>query len=83
MTPKIDFTKQLDSYQARHRRFRILDVPPLQYLMIDGHGDPNTGREFADATATLYPIAYKLTFTSKKISARTTSTCRWRPVVVA
>ncbi len=64
-TSKIDFKKTLDSYQAQHHQFRIVDVPKLQYLMIDGHGDPNTGKEFADAIVALYPVAYKLKFASK------------------
>ena len=38
----------------------------MQYLMIDGHGDPNTSGEFAAAIAALYPVAYKLKFASKK-----------------
>lgn len=63
---KIDFKKTLDSYRARHNEFRIVDVPKLQYLMIDGHGDPNTSQEFKDAITTLYPIAYKLKFASKQ-----------------
>lgn len=42
MTQKIDFKKTLDSYQARAGEFRVIDVPELQYLMIDGSGDPNT-----------------------------------------
>jgi len=41
-------------------------VPPLQYLMIDGHGDPNTSAAYADALATLYPVACKLKFLSKR-----------------
>lgn len=63
---KTDFRKTLDSYQARHHAFRIVDVPPIQYLMVDGHGDPNTSQEYADAIAALYPIAYKLKFASKR-----------------
>ena len=66
MTQKIDFKKQLDSYKAGRHAFRIIEVPPLQYLMVDGHGDPNTSQEFADATAALYPVAYKLKFASKQ-----------------
>lgn len=62
---KVDFKKSLDSYRARHREFRVLDVPPLQYLMVDGHGDPNTASEYAEAIAALYPIAYGIKFASK------------------
>jgi hypothetical protein len=61
----IDVKKTLDSYRATAGEFRILDVPPVQYLMIDGHGDPNT-RAYADAIAAIYPVAYKLKFASKK-----------------
>ncbi|MDO7883192.1 GyrI-like domain-containing protein [Salinibacterium soli] len=65
-TEKTDFKKTLDSYQAKRGVFRVVDVPPLQYLMIDGHGDPNTSPAFAEAIAALYPIAYKVKFASKK-----------------
>ncbi len=63
---KIDFKKTLDSYQAKRGVFRLVEVPPLHYLMIDGHGDPNTSPAFAEAIETLYPIAYKLKFASKQ-----------------
>ncbi|WP_041369330.1 GyrI-like domain-containing protein [Nakamurella multipartita] len=63
---KIDFKKTLDCYQARRGQFRIVDVPDLQYLMIDGHGDPNTAPAYAGALAALYPVAYKLKFASKR-----------------
>jgi len=62
---KVDFKKSLDSYQAKHNEFRIIDVPKMKYLMIDGHGDPNTSQEFRDAILALYPVAYKLKFASK------------------
>lgn len=42
-------------------------MPPLQYLMIDGHGDPNTSAEYTDAVEALYPLAYKLKFASKEL----------------
>ncbi|NUP49165.1 MAG: hypothetical protein HOW97_17940 [Catenulispora sp.] len=63
---KTDFKKTLDAYQARSGVFRILDVPPTQYLMVDGHGDPNSAQEFTDALQALYPVAYKLKFASKQ-----------------
>ena len=62
---KVDLKKELASYGARRGVFEIVDVPPLRYLMIDGHGDPNT-QAFADALTTLYSVAYPLKFLSKK-----------------
>ncbi|RGE19602.1 GyrI-like domain-containing protein [Leucobacter sp. wl10] len=66
MTDKIDFKKSLDSYQAPRGQFRIVDVPDMQYLMIDGHGDPNTAPAYTEALSALYPVAYKLKFISKR-----------------
>lgn len=66
MTEKIDFKKALDSYRAPRGRFEIVDVPDMQYLVVDGHGDPNTSPAYADALAALYPVAYKLKFASKR-----------------
>ncbi|REE70693.1 hypothetical protein C8E05_0011 [Rhodococcus wratislaviensis] len=66
MTDKPDFKKTLDAYHAPRGEFRIVDVPDMQYLMIDGHGDPNTSPAFSDAVEALYPLAYKLKFASKR-----------------
>ena len=75
---KADFKKSLDCHQAREGEFHILEVPPMRYLMIDGHGDPNSSQEFADAVQTLYPVAYKLKFTSKQDLGRDYASCPWR-----
>ncbi len=45
MADKTDFRKELDSYRAKAGEFRLLEVPDLRYLMVDGHGDPNTSIE--------------------------------------
>jgi len=62
---KTDLVKTLDAYRAKQGEFRLVEVPPQRYLMIDGHGDPNTAPAYADAIATLYPVAYALKFASK------------------
>ena len=66
MAEKVDFKRTLDSYRAKRGEFRVLDVPELDYLMIDGHGDPNTSPEYESALAALYPLSYKLKFLSKR-----------------
>jgi hypothetical protein len=63
---KSDLKKEIPAYQASKGRFDIVTVPTMRYLMIDGHGDPNTSVAYADALATLYPVAYKLKFWSKR-----------------
>ncbi|SDT42768.1 GyrI-like domain-containing protein [Microlunatus soli] len=62
---KIDFKKEIAGYAAQRGRFDVVTVPELQFLMIDGHGDPNTSGAYRDTLATLYPVAYALKFFSK------------------
>jgi hypothetical protein len=64
VSAKVDL-KKLDGYRARRGEFSILDLPPRGYLMIDGHGDPNTA-DFSTAIETLFPVAYALKFASKR-----------------
>ncbi len=63
---KTDFKKTLDCYRAERGRFRVIDVPPLRYLMVDGSGDPNTSDDFTRGVEALYPLAYRLKFASKR-----------------
>lgn len=61
---KVDFKRELPTYSASRGRFDIVTVPPVDYLMVDGQGDPNTSA-YADAIASLYPLAYGLKFLSR------------------
>jgi hypothetical protein len=62
---KTDFKRAIAAYTAPHGTFQILTVPAMQFLMIDGHGDPNTAASYQAALATIYPVAYKVKFFSK------------------
>lgn len=55
MTDQINFKETLESYQAPRGAFRIVGVPDMQYLMVDGHGDPNASPAHSGALAALYP----------------------------
>lgn len=63
---KTDFKKDIATYTAPRGRFEVVTVPAMQFLMIDGHGDPNTSQEYQNALLTVYPLAYQLKFLSKK-----------------
>ncbi|MGH1549768.1 GyrI-like domain-containing protein [Leifsonia poae] len=63
---KADLKKELGAYTATRGRFDVVTLPPLRYLMIDGHGDPNTADRYRDALQTLYPVAYAVKFLSKR-----------------
>lgn len=63
---KIDFKKELDYlYKTSPKKFSVVAVPPLKYLMIDGEGDPNSSPDYADAISALYTVSYTLKFMSK------------------
>lgn len=68
---KVDFKKELKHlYRPSAKDFQLVDVPPMNFLMIDGHGDPNTDQSYSDALEALYGVAYKLKFASKKERGR-------------
>ncbi|NNC92044.1 MAG: hypothetical protein HKN80_06095 [Acidimicrobiia bacterium] len=56
----IDLKKIYREHYTARDAPAVVDVPHRPYLMIDGRGDPNTSRAYADAVATLYPLAYGL-----------------------
>jgi hypothetical protein len=43
-----------------------VDVPPMNFIMIDGQGNPNTSVEYAESLQALYTAAYTLKFKIKK-----------------
>jgi hypothetical protein len=64
---KLDLKKQFKHlYQPSAKQFSIVDVPPLNFLMIDGAGDPNTSADFQAAMEALYAMAYTLKFGVKQ-----------------
>ena len=67
---KIDFKKAYKELYAPPKKFVTVDVPEMQFLMVDGHGDPNVTQEYQDAVEALYAMAYKIKFSSKKQMGR-------------
>lgn len=64
---KIDFTKKWKHlYQPSAKHVARVEVPIMNYLMIDGEGDPNTSQAFKDAVEVLFPISYTVKFMIKK-----------------
>ena len=49
-------------YQPSSKKFSIVDVPPMNFLMIDGTGNPNTSQDYRDALEALYGLSYTLKF---------------------
>ena len=64
---KIDYKKKLKQlYKHSTKKVEIVEVPEMNFLMIDGEGDPNTSQSFSDAIEALFPLAYTLKFMVKK-----------------
>ncbi len=54
----IDFKKmEKDLYQPGAKP-AIIEVPEMTFVMIDGHGDPNTSEAYQTALEVLYGLAY-------------------------
>ncbi|MHB8294751.1 MAG: GyrI-like domain-containing protein [Acidimicrobiales bacterium] len=61
-----DIKKQLKNlYGPKPGDFEIVDVPPLQFLMVDGHGDPNTSTAYREAIEALYAASYAVRAVAK------------------
>jgi hypothetical protein len=68
---KVDFKKMLKHlYLPSAKHFAVADVPEMQFLMIDGQGDPNTALAYHQALEALYAVSYGLKFMSKRELAR-------------
>lgn len=64
---KIDLKKEnKELYNPSREEVSLVNVPEMNFLMIDGQGDPNTSKEYQDAMETLFPVSYKTKFISKK-----------------
>ena len=64
---KIDLRKEFKQlYQPSAKEVVVVDVPPMNYLMIDGEGDPNTSKEYAEAIEALFTLSYTIKFMVKK-----------------
>jgi len=63
MSDKIDFRKSLKTlYQPSAKAFELIEVPAMQFVMVDGAGNPNTAEAYKHALEWLYATSYALKF---------------------
>lgn len=63
---KIDFKKELKNlYQPSAKEVVQINVQNMNYLMVDGEGDPNTSKAFTEAVEVLFSLSYTLKFLVK------------------
>ena len=64
---KIDYKKELiHLYKSSSKKVEIVEVPKMNFLMIDGHGDPNTSKDYKEAVEALFTLSYTMKFMVKK-----------------
>jgi hypothetical protein len=64
---KINFKKAMPTlYNPKNKDWELVDVPTMNYLMIDGQGDPNTAKAYREAVEALYSVSYPVKFMSKR-----------------
>ena len=64
---KLDFKQQFKQfYNPSAKQCAIVELPAMNFLMLDGAGDPNYAPAFQTAVETLYAVAYTLKFMRKK-----------------
>lgn len=63
---KIDFKKSLKPlYSPPAGEFVVVEVPQMQFVKVDGEGDPNTAPAYRTAVEWLFGISYAMKFASK------------------
>lgn len=69
---KIDFKKTLKHlYNPSKKDISVVSVARMNFLMIDGKGNPNTAKAYSLAVETLYAVSYSLKFMIKKSEQKT------------
>jgi hypothetical protein len=66
MMAKIDHKLLFKPLYSPSRKPEIIDVPAMNFIMVDGHGDPNHSQEYQDAVSALFGLAYSIKFAIKK-----------------
>lgn len=63
---KLDLKKHHKAlYNPPKDKFELVEVPPLQYVRLDGEGDPNTAEAYRMGVAWLYSASYAMKFAAK------------------
>ncbi len=64
--PALDWKKDCKALYFPPARPVMVEVPPMNFLMIDGHGDPNNNPDYQAAIEALFSLSYTLKFAIKK-----------------
>jgi hypothetical protein len=64
---RLDLKKDLKRfYVPSPKQVDLLQIPPMNFIMVDGKGDPNTSKAYRDSVDALFNLSYTLKFAIKK-----------------
>lgn len=63
---KLDYKKKYKDLYLPKTKPSIVDVPEMTFVMVDGHGDPNTSLAYKNALEVLYGISYAIKMSKMK-----------------
>jgi len=66
MAAKVDFRKTMKALYAPPAAFQLVEVPQMQFVMVDGKGDPNTAADYQQGLSWLFTTSYGMKFASKR-----------------
>ena len=63
---KVDFKRELRELYSAKQDPTFVEVPELQFAMVDGHGDPNRRRSTSKRCESLFSVSYAARFALKR-----------------
>lgn len=64
---KFDYKKEYkDLYMPSNKKPVLVNVPAMNFILVDGRGDPNNNPEFQKAVEALYSISFTIKMSPKK-----------------
>lgn len=64
---KVDYAREMSHLYRAHGEPELVEVPPLHFLMVDGHGDPTGSKTFRLAVDALFAAAQGLKLRIRKL----------------
>jgi hypothetical protein len=65
--PMFDFKKERGDLYGSNSSPRVVDVPEMTFIAVDGVGDPNTGEDYSSAVQVIYGLSYAVKMGNKSV----------------
>lgn len=65
MSEKSDYTKEYKEFYLPGKKPSIIQIPAMNFIMVEGKGNPNTSEEYKQAIEILYGLSYGIKMSKK------------------